>query len=840
MGKLGLGLTALALAGATAVTCATISDKDKQNSELKESNTQLEITVDNQKDELLTKEVELEKLNKSFTAAKSDITNLQKEIATKDEELSDANKRIGDYILEVGGLRADYKMLSESAAAEKAELQNKITQKQSEIDTLSEEKSILENEKVTLQEKLDSIYSKVEELYSDWNMTLPEGTELAETRDAQIEQKANAIAAFIDAQSARISSLLQQLDTLPAENERLTNENAELKEELENMKANMPQLAIPTIALDSNRLKVTDSENGPFKGTYDLYKNGEYLDTVTTDSNGIAQIYMYGDGYTLTAKATYIGCKESDFTDELSIPTGCFNVAFNRVYLSVRNNAINWTASSAISGVVAKKYIYAITALNSSEIAKTGEVENTTSIDFSDTLFNELDAGIYQFRVKAAASAPFLEAPYSTFIYLKKSEDGTVTQATVDPIEISAEGRTITIESFGLQTNVSVRFFVYDAATNTRLNVTTFLRVGGTIDLSDYCADDAKLDVYIIASQSNQFAESAPSNTVTIKGPNYVEPTVQFDAPVITMEGTQAKWEHVTTNGTQCARYAYQIYSVDDSEIAKFSGTTFQNYLDLTSCSALPEGRYFVKIQCDTASGFTASEFSNYGYFEKYSSGLKAMLYAAEISAEGLRIKIEKNEGNFFDEYGYLVYFTSADPNEHETDVITSFKNVKAGDYLDLSRHIESTKAFKVYVVTFDSNNTYANSIPSNVVLLKGADYVEPTVQFDAPVLTMEGSQINWEHIFSGESQCSNYICKIYNTSDNKVSWSGPNISVNYLDINGTGLASRSGSYYIQIQCRSQVGIAASVLSNKIYFTINGVGTITQVQDDSPYSQFDE
>lgn len=675
MGKLGLGLTALALAGATAVTCATVNDRDKKNTELTNTNTQLEITIDNQKDELLSKETELSQTKELLSNAKKQITTLQENntklqsdldktvlektqlqadltsrdnqlallnqsISEKETEISNLNNTIATKNTELETLQTNYDNLQDTSSAEKIALQNQISEKQTEIENLNlqltekqvelnniiEQKATLENEKQNLQNKLDSVYSMIEELYTTWNMTLPEGTELAETRDAQIEQKANAIAEYIDSQASQIAELQTQVDSL-------TTENSNLRQQIENLKSNMPQLATPTIALDGNRLKVTDSENGPFKGTYALYKNGEYLDSVTTDSNGIAQIYMYGDGYTLTAKATYIGCKESDFSNELSIPTGCFNV------------------------------------------------------------------------------------------------------------------------------------------------------------------------------------------------------TLQFDAPVLTMDGTQAKWEHVTTNGTQCARYAYQIYSVDDSEIAKFSGTTFQNYLDLTSLTSLPNGKYFIKIQCDAATGFTASEFSNNVYFEKYSSGLKAMLYAAEISAEGLRIKIEKNEGNFFDEYGYLVYFTSADPNEHETNVKTSFTKVKAGDYLDLSSHIKNTEAFKVYVVTFDSNNTYSNSIPSNVVLLKGADYVEPTVQFDAPVLTMEGSQINWEHIFSGEAQCSNYICSIYNSSDNKVIWSGPNISVNYLDINGTGLASRPGSYYIQIQCRSQVGIAASVLSNKIYFTINGVGIITQVQN---------
>lgn len=369
MSKLGLGLTALALAGATAVTCATISDKDKQNNELKESNTQLEVIIDNQKDELL-----FEKTSHEHT---------------------------------------------------KSELKNSLT------------------------------------------------------------------------------------------------ENAKLKEELARVKNNMPKLNAPTIDIFGYRLEISDCENGPFKGTYSLYKNGEYFQTIIADSDGYAQIYEFGDDYTLSVCAAYPGFNKSDFSNEIKIPKNYFPKSYGMPLLSISSSGeCSVVSTDIIRGIHPSNFSYEIRASDKSSVVTTGVIGCEGSTTFlSNEIFAELNPGQYYIFIKACASASF-EDSSSSYHPFKKCEDGSITSATLDPVVISAEGRSITIVSNGF--NCSGSYEIFDDSNNLLTDVSG-IEIGGSIDLTDFCSENESLNVFIVPVRYSLFARGNPSNTVKIKGPNYVE-----------------------------------------------------------------------------------------------------------------------------------------------------------------------------------------------------------------------------------------------------------------------------------------------------------------------------
>ena len=96
------------------------------------------------------------------------------------EELDKANKTIESQQQEITNLTL-------SLGSYKAEI-NKIRIELSQSNANNEQ----------LKNKLNVVYSNVELLYDTYNMSLPAGETLAETRDEQINQKCTAIAKFIE------------------------------------------------------------------------------------------------------------------------------------------------------------------------------------------------------------------------------------------------------------------------------------------------------------------------------------------------------------------------------------------------------------------------------------------------------------------------------------------------------------------------------------------------------------------------------------------------------------------------------------------------------------------
>ena len=95
------------------------------------------------------------------------------------EELDQANKTI------------------ESQQQEITELTLSLGSYKTEIDKIRLELSQSNEKRKQLYYKLNNVYAKIETLYDEYNLSLPEGEELAEIRDEQINQKCTAIADYI-------------------------------------------------------------------------------------------------------------------------------------------------------------------------------------------------------------------------------------------------------------------------------------------------------------------------------------------------------------------------------------------------------------------------------------------------------------------------------------------------------------------------------------------------------------------------------------------------------------------------------------------------------------------
>ena len=159
---------------------AKLDTANKTIEEQKTTIAQLTLDLGSCKVELNNVKTDLEKANEKIKTLSLQIenlnitiSNLESEKQTLENDIEDKTKEIEDLNTQINTLNAD-----------KQNLQNQLE---------------LEQENATnLNNKLNVVYSNVELLYDTYNMSLPAGETLAETRDEQINQKCTAIAKFIE------------------------------------------------------------------------------------------------------------------------------------------------------------------------------------------------------------------------------------------------------------------------------------------------------------------------------------------------------------------------------------------------------------------------------------------------------------------------------------------------------------------------------------------------------------------------------------------------------------------------------------------------------------------
>ena len=159
---------------------AKLDTANKTIEEQKTTIAQLTLDLGSCKVELNNVKTDLEKANEKIKTLSLQIenlnitiSNLESEKQTLENDIEDKTKEIEDLNTQINTLNAD-----------KQNLQNQLE---------------LEQENATnLNNKLNVVYSNVELLYDTYNMSLPAGETLAETRDEQINQKCTAIANFIE------------------------------------------------------------------------------------------------------------------------------------------------------------------------------------------------------------------------------------------------------------------------------------------------------------------------------------------------------------------------------------------------------------------------------------------------------------------------------------------------------------------------------------------------------------------------------------------------------------------------------------------------------------------
>ena len=890
MGKLGLGLSALALSGAIVVTCATINDKDKQNNELKESNTQLEFTINNQKDELLSKEIELEKLNKSLTAAKSDITNLQyqldstiaektqlqadlssrdnqlallnQSISEKETEISNLNNTIATKNTELETLQTNYDNLQDTSSAEKTALQNQISEKQTEIENLNlqltekqtelnniiEQKATLENEKATLQEKLDSIYSKVEELYSEWNMTLPEGTELAETRDAQIVQKANAIAEYIDSQSSQISelqtqvaSLTEQVNTLQTTNEDLNNQITTLNSRISSLTnsvsswrnryyqqrdlyneilKNQPQLGAPTIVNNAGVITVSDP-NGIFGGEYNVMLNTDYgivaaanAPEFTKTEDGTYTFSISELGHLGTTSSVYVvakgsGFKDSEKSNDVAITVD--SVQFDAPVLTSIDTSVSTLGKITWEQVTTneepcRKYTYSVFAIGDEDtVITSGTLTDVFEFSFAD--LKTLESGNYCFKLQCSAVTNFTASEYSNKVRLEVVKNSKVRLMGFDAPEIVRNGNIVSwapvitdgVECTNYKYSISNVNYYNSVVANGDIQSTS-------IDLSTLVSNYAgkKLSITIYCEKPEGFGYSKNNMLYYYRLPIY-------DA-FYTEDRVLCCRLSTNTKQIVSGPVTYYIYNADTNELLKTAVVTGDETVRVDMSDVCPYNQslnYAVKL---TSEGLVDSELYNYKFLPRTEfSGVSATIEGRVLTITDIyNLSIPNTYYKIVDGETFELIKTVYSRGSYDfSDIIPNniSKKISIRVYSDGLSWIHYDNRF-----TFDAIEESQLNAPTISITDRTLTITAPTAAGESAVET-EGMQF-----------------MIFDSATNKLLKTTTETTVDCSDICA---ADASITVYV---IASLVGYADSVKSNAFSFDIGGD---TGLIDDKLYSQFD-